>query len=77
MFKYKNTAQDKNTPQHHQKPSENLVWRDAVELWQQPYPVFLFDQDALQSLLVLLNLDELTEVAANSCFTKREYKLTH
>lgn len=76
MFKYKNAAQDKNT-QHHQKPSENLVWRDAVELWQQPYPVFLFDQDALQSLLVLLNLDELTEVAANSSFTKQEYKLTH
>lgn len=44
-----------------------LIWRDAVELWHQSYPVFLLDQDALQSLLVLLNLDELTEVVANIC----------
>lgn len=35
-----------------------LIWRDAVELWQQSDPVFLFDQDALQSFLVLLNLDD-------------------
>lgn len=35
-----------------------LIWRDAVELWQQADPVFLFDQDALQSFLVLLNLDQ-------------------
>lgn len=39
----------------------HLLWRDAVELWHQPYPVLLFDEDALQSLLVLLDLDQQTE----------------
>lgn len=35
-----------------------LICRDAVELWEQSYPVLLLDQDALQSLLVLLHLDQ-------------------
>ena len=42
-----------------------LICRDTVELRHQSHPVFLFDQDALQSLLVLLDLDELTEFISN------------
>lgn len=37
----------------------DLVCGDAVELRQQSYPVLLFDQDSLQSLLVLLHLDHI------------------
>lgn len=43
----------------------DLVRWDAVELRQQPEPIFLFDQDAFQSFLVLLNLGEISEVTTN------------
>lgn len=33
-----------------------LLWRDAVELRQQSYAIFLLDHDGLQSLLILLHL---------------------
>lgn len=46
----------------------DLVCRDAVELWQQPETIFLFDQDSLQGLLILLNLMDRLEEAAASRF---------
>lgn len=43
----------------------DLVWRDTVELWQQPEAILLLDQNPLKGLLVLLHLvDGLTQVAA-------------
>lgn len=48
----------------------HLVCRDTVELWQQPQAIFLFDQDPLQGLLVLLNLVDGLTVAASHFLRK-------
>lgn len=50
---------------------------DAVELRQQPEPILLFDQDALQSLLVLLNLGEFAEIIASARRGTRTHAETH
>lgn len=39
-------------------PSTHLIWGDTVELGHESHSVFLLDQDALQSLLVLLHLQD-------------------
>lgn len=44
------------------KNTRYLFRWDAVELRQQPEPIFLFDEDAFQSLLVLLDLGGFTEI---------------
>lgn len=40
----------------------NLICWNAVKLWQQSEAIFLFDEDAFKSLLVLQNLDEFTDI---------------